>query len=174
MKVAVVNQADLQAFVRDDYARMVAGLAVACGSASLAEDAVQEALARAIERTRRGERIIDLRAWVAVVARNFTRSFFRRAAAEWRARQRSGPAEPLQDPPDADREDLLAAVRELRPSQREAVALFYFADLSVDEVARAMGLHREAVKGLLHRGRAALARGLGIPAEDEEEGQGRP
>jgi RNA polymerase sigma-70 factor, ECF subfamily len=167
--VIAVDQGDLQAFIRDDYARMVAGLAVACGSAALAEDAVQEALARAIERTGRGERITDLKAWVAVVARNVTRSFFRRVVAERRARLRgAAAAEPNEGLSDADRIDLLAAIKALGHNQREAVALFYFADLSVEEVARVMKLHPEAVKGLLHRGRASLARSLGRPSEERE------
>ena len=170
MKVIEVDPDDLRVFIRDDYGRMVAALAVVCGSPSLAEEAVQEALARAVERTRRGERIADIRAWVAVVARNVTRSFFRRAAAERRARGRTAPVtESLEGTSDAERMDLLAAVRALRPTQKEAVALFYFADLSVEEVGRVMGLHQEAVKGLLYRGRASLARSLGLPAEQEEE-----
>jgi RNA polymerase sigma-70 factor, ECF subfamily len=159
----------VHAFVRDDYQRIVAGLAVVCGNRALAEDAVQEALARAAARARRGERLDDPRAWVAVVARNYTRSVFRRMAAERRARDRAGRhAEPNEESSEVDRIDLLAAVRALRPNQREAIALYYFADLSVEEVGRVMGLHREAVKGLLHRGRASLAQALGPPAKQGE------
>jgi RNA polymerase sigma-70 factor (ECF subfamily) len=168
MTVIAVDQGDLEAFIRDDYARMVTGLALACGSRPLAEDAVQEALARALERTRRAEPIQDLKAWVAVVARNITHGFFRRVAAERRARQRGAePGSSREEVGQDERMDLLAALRSLRPSQREAIALFYFADLSVDEIGAVMKLHREAVKGLLHRGRASLSRSLGLESEEE-------
>lgn len=164
-----LDEDELKRFVRDDYRRLVASLKLLSGSQALAEDAVQEALARAAARLSRGERIDDLRAWVAVVARNLTRSAFRKLAAEARALRRSGreASQPWEDSLGTDRIALLAAVRGLRPNQREALVLFYFADLSVEEIGVMMGLHKEAVKGLLHRGRSTLARSLESSPEEE-------
>jgi DNA-directed RNA polymerase specialized sigma24 family protein len=68
----------LAAFLDCDYRRLVAGLALVAGSLAAAEDAVQEALARAWERGLRGEQIISLSGFVAVVATNLLRSRFRR------------------------------------------------------------------------------------------------
>lgn len=169
MRVPDVREDELRAFVDRDYGRLVAGLTLLCGSGTLAEDAVQEATARAVERMARGETIQHLNAWVAVVSRNLTRSWLRRVAAEWRAREKHGTSTGFSSaPPEADRLDLLAAIGRLRPRQREAIALFYFADLPVAEVARAMRLHPEAVKGLLHRARASLAELLDISKEEDE------
>lgn len=165
MKVLAVHEDELREFINQDYGRLVAGLSLMCGSTALAEDAVQEATARAVERISRGETIDHLQAWIAVVARNVARSGLRRLAAEWRARQRSQADIGFSSTAEIERLDLVAAIRRLRPQQRDAIALFYFADLSIDEVAAAMRLHPEAVKGLLHRARASLAQALHVPEE---------
>ena len=166
MRVLAVHEADLREFIDRDYGRLVAGLSLMCGSTALAEDAVQEATARAVERISLGDPIDHLQAWIAVVARNVARSGLRRLTAEWRARERTRGDLRFASDPDIERLDLVEAIRRLRPQQREAVALFYFADMSIEEVAKAMALHPEAVKGLLHRSRASLARALHIPEEE--------
>jgi RNA polymerase sigma-70 factor (ECF subfamily) len=81
-----LTEAAIRAFVVEDYPRIVTGLSVLCGSRPAAEDAVQDALAKAWERSERGERIDDVAGWVTVVARNNLRSWFRRMGAERRAR----------------------------------------------------------------------------------------
>jgi RNA polymerase sigma-70 factor (ECF subfamily) len=159
-----VDEEELRAFIKEDYGRMVICLQLICGSWALAEDAVQGALVKAAERSRRGERIDSLRGWVAVVSRNLARSGVRRLLAERRAKERYRQAmTPLQGGIDEeDRVDLITAIRALRPQQREAVALFYFGDLPIADVANIMGLHPEAAKGLLHRARETLSRSFGV------------
>src|SRR5205814_8600328 len=80
---AVLDEADIRAFVSTDYPRLVAGLAVVLGGRAAAEDAVQEALVRAWERSRRGETIESLRSGVAVVAMNLLRRRLGRRATGW-------------------------------------------------------------------------------------------
>src|SRR5215207_6607341 len=70
------------------YPRLVAAVALASGSGPAAEDAVQEALLRAWERSERGQSIESLNAWVTTVALNLTRSGLRRVIAERKARSR--------------------------------------------------------------------------------------
>src|SRR5438876_11667136 len=84
----VLDELTIRAFLATEYARRVAGVALACGSRAAAEDAVQEALARAWERSERGEQYDSLRAWVMRVAINLTRSAYRRTRAERRAREK--------------------------------------------------------------------------------------
>ena len=55
-----LDEAEIRAFVVEDYPRIVTGLSVMCGSRSAAEDAVQDALTKAWERSERGERIDHL------------------------------------------------------------------------------------------------------------------
>src|SRR5213594_2754877 len=83
-----LDELTIRAFLATEYPRLVAGVALACGSRAAAEDAVQEAVARAWERSERGEQIESLRAWVMKVSINLVRSGFRRMLAERRARER--------------------------------------------------------------------------------------
>jgi bifunctional DNase/RNase len=55
---------------------------------------------------------------------------------------------------------VFSAVQELTPGTREAVLLFYFKHLSVQEVATVAGISVEAVKVRLHRGRQQLRQQL--------------
>ena len=82
-----VNDDRLRAFVDGEYRQVVATVELVCGSLATAEDAVQEALARAWEREARGETIDRLPAWITTVALNLARSQMRR----WRGRpERAG------------------------------------------------------------------------------------
>jgi RNA polymerase sigma-70 factor, ECF subfamily len=158
----------LAEFLEGDYRRLVAGLALVAGSRAAAEDAVQEALARAWERAQRGEQISSLSGYVAVAAINLLRSGFRRLLVERRARQRlreglhQTPTRPEAYLATADlRVDLARALAALPRRQREAVVLHYFADLSIQDIALALGTRPDTAKGLLHRGRRSLQRLLG-------------
>lgn len=54
--------------------------------------------------------------------------------------------------------DLERAVARLTPGQRAVVALFYFEDMSVAEIATTLECSQSAVKVSLHRARHALAK----------------
>jgi RNA polymerase sigma factor (sigma-70 family) len=58
---------------------------------------------------------------------------------------------------------LVAALQQLSPDQREVMLLSMVAGLTAPEVAAALGKTVGEVKALRHRGLAALARGLGLP-----------
>jgi len=154
----------------------VAAVSLACGSRAAAEDAVQEALARAWERSERGEHIESLRAWVMRVAINLVRSSFRRMLAERRARERmaAGPARFGASLPTVggaeDAVDVSRALAVLPRRQREATVLRYYLDLSVLEVAEALGVGEGTAKTTLFRARQTLAGvlgygGAGLPEE---------
>jgi RNA polymerase sigma-70 factor (ECF subfamily) len=131
-------------------------LAYSGGRRDVADDAVAEAFARAIERDRQ---IREPRAYLYRVA-------FRIAAAELR---RDGAA-PERDVPLEDEHplaDLAPALRRLSPSQRAAVYLHYVADLPVRELASLMGTSSAAVRVHLMRGRRRLAELLGEDQPDE-------
>jgi RNA polymerase sigma factor (sigma-70 family) len=139
---------------------LVAAVGLACGSRAAGEDSVCEALARAWERTERGEEIRNLPAWVATVALNHARSGFRRVLAERRARERLAP---IPDLPGADEDaiDLRRALQRLPRKQREASVLRYYLGLDVAEVAKVMGISEGTAKTSLYRARRKLALELG-------------
>ncbi len=151
-------------FVRGEYPVLVAALGLVCGSRTAAEDAVQEALARAVVAERRGRHIESLPAWVRVVALNLLRNRWRSLARERGALRRLGRSAEADGDAEAAREDLLDlrhAIAALSRRQREAVALHYRLGLNVAETAVAMGVTDGTVKTLLSRARQALATTVG-------------
>lgn len=170
----------IRAFVVEDYPRIVTGLAVMCGSRSAAEDAVQDALAKAWERSERGEHIEQLAAWVTVVARNQLRSWFRRVRAERRAREALEAREVLAlgagavGPGSDDRVDVARALTRLTETQREITVLHYYLGMTVADVARALGVSDGTVKSTLFRARQILAPALGIDPTEGVTNDARP
>ncbi|MBX3287100.1 MAG: SigE family RNA polymerase sigma factor [Actinobacteria bacterium] len=65
------------------------------------------------------------------------------------------------------------AVRALPDRQAACVALHYLEDRSVAEIAEVLGCRAATVKVHLHRGRTALARSLGEPADEPGPGDRR-
>src|SRR4051812_50029081 len=87
-----VDEATIHEFLHTEYPRLVAAVALVTGSRASAEDAVQEALVKAWERSEKGGDIESLRAWVATVALNHSRSGLRRLLVE-RSERRPVPPE---------------------------------------------------------------------------------
>lgn len=129
----------------DEHAEPIHRFLVALVGPQEAEDALQETLIaalRAYPRLRPGS---NVRAWGFSIARN-------KAIDSTRARGRrpvpvDGAGDQLVAPaaPEADAE-LWAAVRELPPRQRTAVALRFAADLTHRDVGAAMGCTEEAAR----------------------------
>lgn len=122
------------------------------GDRSLAEDAAQEAFARALTRWRRLDREPWAGGWVMTTALNFTRRQMRKRPPTAERRPAETDAEALID--------LRRAVRTLPARQQTAVVLHYLIGLPLEEVAGAMGCKEGTVKAHLARARAALERRL--------------
>ncbi len=164
-----MDEFEVRRFLATDYPRLVAGLTLVCGSRPAAEDAVQEALARAWERTERGQRIESLTAWVARVSMNLARSGLRRRMAERRARTRLVVPDDVVWSSTEDRVDVGRALSALSRRQREAAVLRYYLGMSIVEVAEALGVSEGTVKTTLFRARSALAESLAT-TDDERDG----
>jgi RNA polymerase sigma factor (sigma-70 family) len=153
-------------FVRAVYPRLVSRIGARLGDGAAAEDVVQEALARAWERTLSGAVIESLPAWITTAALNLSRDRWRRQRAEERALLRLAVAEPgllegvVPPEPDTIPSDLAAHVAALPRRQREVVLLHYFADMSVGTVAAALGVNEGTVKQCLFRARQRLQRAI--------------
>jgi RNA polymerase sigma-70 factor (sigma-E family) len=146
----------IQEIYEASYRRLVVQVYAVVGDLVEAEDAVQEAFARAVAAGGRFARVDNPEAWLRTVAVNVTRRRWRRG------RLFTGLAPRLATPastPAASEEHLevVQALRKLPLSQRETLAMFYLADLSVDEIATTLGVAPGTVKSRLNRGRAALA-----------------
>lgn len=162
-RLGVDDEGELARFVRVGYPGLVAALGLVAGDRGAAEDAVQEALARAVRAEGRGQCIESLPAWVRVVSLNVLRNRWRPLGRERAALRRLGErseAGAVEETREALL-DLRSAVTHLPRRQREAVVLHYRLGLSVAEVSTAMRVSEGTVKTLLSRGRSSLAATLG-------------
>lgn len=155
----------LQDLYQASYRRLVAQLAATTGDVAEAEDLVQEAFARALARWSQVRDCESPEAWIRVVALNLARSKWRRAARGAAVMLRLRASHQEAPPPSPDHVALVAAMRKLPAAQREALVLFHVVDLSVDDIARQLGVPAGTVKARLSRGRAALAADLGMDTD---------
>ena len=139
---------ELEEVYRRDGTRLWrAVLVYAGGDRRIADDAVAEAMARALEHL---PAIRDPVGWLFRVA-------FRQAAQE--LRRRGEPlAETIRDGDEPQDKWLMSVLNGIRPRQRAALYLHYQCDLSVAQIAQALAISPGLVKVELHRGRRAVRR----------------
>lgn len=168
-----VDEVAIHEFLHAEYPRLVAAVALVTSSRTIAEDAVQEALVRAWERSEKGEDIRSLPSWVAAAALNLARSGLRRRLTERRARGALARPESHDPLSQTDREiDVVRALTGLPRRQREAVVLRYYLRFDTKEIAEAMGVHDGTVKSQLARARRTLAEILGMRDDEEANDRG--
>jgi RNA polymerase sigma-70 factor, ECF subfamily len=156
---------DFAMFYDSVFARLVGQLRVVTGELQDAEDVVQEALARASMRWTRLQTYDAPEAWVRRVALNLAADRARRGRRRLAALRRLGPPAPT-PPPQVEDLALLEALRGLSMGQRQVLVLHYLVGMSVQEVARTLGVPSGTVKVRLARGRSALAARLGVQEQE--------
>ena len=134
-------------FCQEEWPRLVGSMSLYLGRRDLAEDIAQETLVRVCGRWRQVRDAVSPSAWAHRVAFNLAKSHGRREATWLRLRSRALPKGFGQvEHDDAEAVSVRAAVAALPPAQRRAVILRYFADLSIRDVATAMGCPENTVK----------------------------
>jgi RNA polymerase sigma-70 factor (ECF subfamily) len=140
-----------------EFQAVVRSVFVVCQDLGRAEDLAQEAFLAQLRHWRRVSRYERPGAWVRRVAiRKAMQVTKREARRAWFERRAATAAAEAAEPGTLVEDGLWAAVRSLPPQQRAVVALFYYEDLSVDEVAGVLGCSVSTVKVHLHRARQAL------------------
>ena len=156
---------DFDGFFGAEYLRVLRSLTLVLGDGQRAEDAAQEAFARAYRRWSAVGQMERPGTWVYVVAlRSERRRLARdakRSSPELEAVGASGVDEVI------DRVWLLDALAKLSARQRCAVVLRYYADLPVADVAAAMGCAPGTVKATLHTALERLQ--VRMSADEAEE-----
>jgi RNA polymerase sigma-70 factor (ECF subfamily) len=164
----------LVAFCQRMYPRLVGSLALQCGDTEIAKEVAQEALMRAWQRWPRVSRYDSPDAWVFRVALNLSTSRFRRVTRERHALARVASLPQVDAADETDRIAIRAAVSALPPRQRAALVLRYFADMPVDEVARALDCAPGTVKSLTSKALDSLRTRLGSQIEEDTQDDGHP
>jgi RNA polymerase sigma-70 factor (ECF subfamily) len=149
-------------FYLREYPKVVGLLQGLLGSRIVAEELAQETFLVAYRDWDRVSGLDNPRAWVRKVALNqrgsFLRSFLRRQAREQESLERyEDDTIKLAD----DHAEVWEAVRTLPPSQAQVIALHYYEDYSIVQIAAALGRAPGTIKAQLHHGRRRLARLLG-------------
>jgi len=165
-----VDMGDAEAysdFYERSYSAIVGQVFVVTTDRGEAEEAVQEAFARLWSRWSRVSRYENPEAWVRRVALNVAMKRWRRARRGDQLVQDAHADTGLvsEAATTGDRLDLIAALRRLPASHRQALLLHYVVGLSVQEVAHEMStrlapVRPGTVKSWLHRGRAELGNAL--------------
>jgi RNA polymerase sigma-70 factor (ECF subfamily) len=150
---------DFDAFYLANFDRFIVQLHAYTADMGTAQDVVQEAFARALQRWSRVSTYDNPEAWVRRVAWNLATSNWRRIA-RFNTFMRKQTVEKHVAEPSPDRVMLVKALATLPESQRRAVVLHYLGDLSVNDIAQQERVAPGTVKSWLHRGRTALAAAL--------------
>jgi RNA polymerase sigma factor (sigma-70 family) len=124
-----------------------------------AEDAVQQTFLNAYRAIGAGEAELNLRPWLYRIAHNASMSLLRQNG--WSHEELDERFDGVMQPPQAFEErervrEVMRAVRELPPRQRDAMVLRELEGRSYEEIALALGVSGGAVRQLLNRARTTL------------------
>ena len=138
------------------FRRLTVQVYAMTGSLSEAEDAVQEAFARAWQRWPRVSACDNPESWIRTVAVRITVSTWRKATSRRVAHRRHGEASPV-PALSPDHLALVDALRRIDADQRLVIVLHHLVGMPVDRIAAEYGMSVNTVKSRLYRGRKALA-----------------
>lgn len=152
-----MREADFERLYAEHAQRLFGFLVYRTGDRALAEDLVADAFEAAYRaRGRFDRRRASEHTWLYTIALNLLRDQGRRRSAQSRAYERAtsvgepGPAERDLERV-VERERIMRSLGELSEQERECVALRFGADLSLKEIAAALGEPLTTVEGRLYR-----------------------
>jgi len=124
----------------------------------LAEDAAQDAFARALKNLRKLNRAEKFASWLAQICRNTAIDMVRLKA-------RPAPADNLSQHSDINTNDASAeivrdAIAKLPAPERELIVLRYYNSLSYRQISAVLGVSKGAINGRLTRAKRKLANDL--------------
>lgn len=152
----VLGRPSFDSFYQREFPAVRAVAWALTGNVWTAEEVAQDAFLRAHREWERVCRYDEPGGWVRRVAINLATSRLRRGVREVRALARlAGRRTEDWHMPDSSRE-FWAAVRSLPQRQATVLALHYYEDLPVADIAAVLGLAEGTVKAHLHKGRDAL------------------
>ena len=155
---------DFDEFYRQHRDEIGRALALTLGEASLGQEAVDEAMARAYQRWDQLRDTANPAGWVYVVGRRWGLSWRRSRRREQRRERFVAPDDGAMIGPPIDASmDLMAALSELSSDQRAVVVCRFSLGMSVAETAEALGVREGTVKSRLARAIERLRGILELP-----------
>lgn len=145
---------------RDEASRLVSLARFFTDDQTAAEDLVQEAFIRLARSGHRIQEPGSAAAYLRSIVINLARDHNRRGLVSLRHRPPASSAEPSAESQAARREsrnEVVQALRGLPTRQRECLALRYYLEMSVEDIAQALGVSANSVKTHLKRGLKSLA-----------------
>ena len=152
---AEVEPPSFEEFYRAHQERLFVSLCLLTGNRQEAEEVMQDAFVRILERWDRFGHVDDPPAFLFRVAMNVFRNRYRRAKLAMRRTLASGPA--TDDLADVEGRD--AAVRVLRtltPQQRHVAVLTWILGYTSEEAGKMLGIRASTVRVLTSRARATM------------------
>ena len=149
-------------FFHANYERLLRAMYLATGNRHEAEDLAQDAMARVLERWDRVRDLDDPIGYLYRVALNRRRSLLRRMSMATR-KAPAVPREPSSEPIASvdERDAIRRALDVLSPTQREALILCDWLDMTDEQAGGVLGTSAGTVRTRLHRARAAMREQLG-------------
>ena len=152
-----MRRADFDRVYAEHAQAVFAFLAYRTGDRELAQDLVAETFEAALRARRRFDRARGSeRTWLMTIALNRLRDHARRRSAEARAYERvsavGAPESGAAFEAVADRDLVTRALARLSEEERECLALRFGADLTLKEIAAALGEPESTVEGRVYRG----------------------
>lgn len=147
------------------YSSMVATAYSVLTDHHLAEDAAQEAFARALKNLRRLKEKGKFAPWLARICRNVAKDMAK-------AKSRQINTEDFSQIQDNQKKDLNSevvrqAIGKLPLSERELIVLRYYNDFSYEKMSAVLGIFKPAINGRLNRARRKVAKHLRRNGFDE-------
>jgi RNA polymerase sigma-70 factor (ECF subfamily) len=144
--------------VRRYYASMVAIAYSILADHQLAEDAAQEAFARALTNLSKLRKPDKFAPWLAQICRNVARDMVAAKARPVNPRGLSG--DPSRNGPDDSIEAVRRSIEQLPFRARELIVLRYYNGLSYEEISSVLGISKPTINGRLTRAKQKMARYL--------------
>jgi len=155
-----VTEESFDSYYKRDYRKLVGLAYVLTGSHWVAEDLAQDALTEAHRKWSTVGGYDDPAGWVRRVMINKSTSRLRRLRTEAKGLMRIGNRRDQTIAPTERSLEVWDAVRGLPDRQAHVIALFYWEDRPLADIAEILGVSTETAKTHLKRARATLAREL--------------
>ena len=149
-------------FFASEHTRLFGALCLVTGDRHEAEEIMQDAFLRLLERWDRVRGLEDPSAYLFRTAMNVFRNRYRRTALGVRKTLSLAPSEDAFATVE-DRDVVVRALRDLTPDQRAAVVLTGYVGLTSEEAGKVIGMRASTVRTLATRARAATRSKAGEP-----------